>query len=53
MTTDDEEIFYDVRVFMERNEFRVPENLKDNPASQVKPGMVAQIARRKQIVYTN
>lgn len=53
LTTEDEDIFYDVRTFMQRNEFKMPENFKEHPAAQVKPGTLAQIARRKQIVYTN
>lgn len=53
LTGDDEGIFYDVKAFLERNQFKVPEQLKDHPAAQMKPGTLAQISRRKQIVYTN
>lgn len=53
LTGSDESIFYDLRVFLERNEFRVPENLKSHPAAQVKQGSVLSVPRRKQIVYTN
>ena len=38
---------------VQRNEFSVLENLKDHPASQIRPGGVLNVARRKQIVYTN
>jgi ATP-dependent RNA helicase DDX23/PRP28 len=53
LTPEDESLFYDLRVFLERNGFAVPENLRENPASQVRPGGVVSVARRKQIVYTN
>jgi ATP-dependent RNA helicase DDX23/PRP28 len=53
LTSEDEEIFYDVRVFLERNEFKVPEVLMEHPAAQIKPGVLAQISRRKQVVYAN
>lgn len=53
LTGEDEAVFYDIRVFMERNGFDIPENFKNHTAAQVKPGTVAQVARRKQIVYTN
>jgi len=53
LVSDDEPLFYDLRVFLERNGFTIPENLKDHPAAQVRPGEVVQVARRKQIVYTN
>ena len=53
LTNDDEEIFYDVKTFLERNDFKVPQQLKDHPAAQMKPGSFAFISRRKQVVYTN
>jgi hypothetical protein len=40
-------------VFLERNDFKVPENLKENPASMVRPGGIVSVKRSKQIVYTN
>ena len=53
LTADDEALFYDLRVFLERNEFRVPENLKQNPAAIVRPGAIGNVKRSKHIVYTN
>lgn len=53
LTTADEHIFYDVKNLLERNGFKVPEQLKNHPASMQKPGSIAQVSRRKQIVYTN
>lgn len=53
LTNEDEGIFFDVKNFLEKNNFKVPPQLKDHPAAQMKPGSFAQLSRRKQVVYTN
>lgn len=53
LTPDDEALFYDLRVFLERNGFNVPSNLKEHPAAMVRPGGILQVKKAKQIVYTN
>jgi ATP-dependent RNA helicase DDX23/PRP28 len=53
LTGDDESLFYDLRVFLERHGFSVPANLKEHQAAIVRPGQVANVKRAKQIVYTN
>lgn len=53
LTGEDEALFYDLRVFMERNGFSVPEDLKAHPSAFKKPGAPESVPRRNQIVYTN
>ena len=53
LTADDEALFYDLRVFLERNGFNIPNNLKEHPAAMVRPGGVLSVKKAKQIVYTN
>ena len=53
LTVEDEGLFYDLRVFLDRNEFAVPEKLREHPAAMVRPGGIVNVKRAKQIVYTN
>ena len=53
LIAEDEGIFYDMRVFFERNGFSLPQNLKEHPAAMVRPGGILHVKKAKQIVYTN
>ena len=53
LTSGDEEIFYDLREFLEHNEQHVPPELEQHPASKIKPGAFNEkVPRSKQVVYT-
>jgi ATP-dependent RNA helicase DDX23/PRP28 len=52
LTNSDEEIFYDLKEYLEINEQHVPPELANHPASKIKPGLVQDnVPRRKQILY--
>jgi len=53
LTSGDEEIFYDLREFLEHNKQHVPPELEQHPASKIKPGAFNEkVPRSKQVVYT-
>ena len=53
ITPGDEEIFYDLREYLENNKQTVPGELAQHPASKIKPGAFNEkIPRSKQVVFT-
>jgi ATP-dependent RNA helicase DDX23/PRP28 len=52
LTSHDEELFYDLKEFLTKNNQDVPQELAMHPASKIKPGTIAEnVPRRKQILY--
>lgn len=54
LTAADEELFYDLKDFLLKNEQKVPPELETHPAARVKPGSVPDNQpRRKQVIYAS
>ena len=54
LTNSDENIFYELKEYLEVNNQNVPYELAQHPASKIKPGTHSDhMPRRKQILYTN
>ena len=52
LTSQNEDLYYDLKEFLIRNKQEVPPDLMNHPASKIKPGALANNApRRKQVVY--
>jgi ATP-dependent RNA helicase DDX23/PRP28 len=52
LTNHDEEIFYDLKEYLEINDQSVPAELANHPATKIKPGLTQDnVPRRKQILY--
>lgn len=52
LTNNNEDLFYDLKDFLIKNNQNVPQELAIHPASKVKPGSLPEnVPRRKQILY--
>jgi ATP-dependent RNA helicase DDX23/PRP28 len=52
LTNHDEEIYYDLKEFLIKNNQEVPSELANHPATKIKPGSIPEnVPRRKQVLY--
>ena len=51
ITNNNEDLFYDLKEFLVKNNQVVPHDLDEHPASKNKPGNMDTVPRRKQVVY--
>lgn len=52
LTSNNEDLFYDLKEFLIKNNQEVPQELAMHPAAKVKPGSIPDnVPRRKQILY--
>jgi ATP-dependent RNA helicase DDX23/PRP28 len=51
ITNRNEELFYDLKNFLQQNGHVVPPELADHPATKIKPGTMEVVPRRKQVIF--